>query len=348
MLRALPTEIPAGPVAGETVIEVVRGRTIESRHRAHLVVLDPLGRRILATGRHADPILARSALKPIQAAAMVLAGLSLPRNLLALATSSHSGRADQVSSVREILAGHGLSEGDLRCSPSAPLNDELCGVSAGLASAILSSCSAKHAAMLVTCRINGWPLDSYLQSDHPLQQHILETIQLFSGDQVAHQEIDGCGAPTYEISLYGLARCYSRLVLGGPGPGQEVAEAIRQYPLHVAGPGRFATDAMLQVPGLIAKDGAEGICAAVLPDGAALAFKIEDGAYRPSGPLLADLLETLGAGPVKLGVAVTGGSESVGELRVRHHGAIRGPGAGYPWSTANDVAADGPTRRGIR
>ena len=48
----------------------------------------------------------------------------------------------------------------------------------------------------------------------------------------------------------------------------------------VGGERRDVTTFMRHVPGLMAKDGAEGVFAAALPDGRAVALKIADGADR--------------------------------------------------------------------
>ena len=51
-----------------------------------------------------EPVLPRSCNKPIQALAMVRAGLDLPPDLLALACASHSGEPFHVEGARRILA----------------------------------------------------------------------------------------------------------------------------------------------------------------------------------------------------------------------------------------------------
>ena len=58
--------------------------------------------------------------------------------------------------------------------------------------------------MLVTCAVNGWPLDSYLDRDHPLQRHITTVVERLGGEAVAHVGVDGCGAPAHTLSLTGL------------------------------------------------------------------------------------------------------------------------------------------------
>ena len=50
---------------------------------------------------------------------------------------------------------------------------------------------------------------------------------------------------------------------------------------------------MVHIPGLMAKDGAEGVFAAALPDGRAVAVKIADGGYRAAPPVLVDALAHL-------------------------------------------------------
>jgi L-asparaginase II len=51
---------------------------------------------------------------------------------------------------------------------------------------------------------------------------------------------------------------------------------------------------MRAVPGLVAKDGAEGVYVAGLPDGRAVAIKVEDGSIRGRRVALAAILVALG------------------------------------------------------
>jgi L-asparaginase II len=109
-------------------------------------------------------------------------------------------------------------------------------------------------------------------------------------------------------------------VLGEPAaPERRVADALRAHPDMVGGTGRDVTRLMSGVPGLLAKDGAEGVYAAALPDGRAVALKIEDGAQRPRPALMAAALRRLGVdAPVLDEVAhtpVLGHGEPVGEVR---------------------------------
>ena len=125
------------------------------------------------------PFFPRSANKPLQATAMLRAGLELDGELLALAAASHSGEDYHVDGVRKILSGAGLTEADLGCPPSWPLDLQTARrlIARGEdMSRVRMNCSGKHAAMLATCVVNGWPTSSYLNPQHPLQEAILRTV----------------------------------------------------------------------------------------------------------------------------------------------------------------------------
>jgi L-asparaginase II len=134
--------------------------------------------------------------------------------------------------------------------------------------------------------------------------------------------VDGCGAPLFALSLTGMARAYVRLVTAAPGtPERTVADAMRAYPDLVGGTGRDVTRLMRGVPGLLAKDGAEGAYAAALASGAAVAVKIVDGGVRARTPVLIGALRRLGVhAPVLDDMAeqpVLGGGAPVGAVRLR-------------------------------
>ena len=114
--------------------------------------------------------------------------------------------------------------------------------------------------MLVTCAVNGWPLDSYLDQDHPLQRHLTTVVERLGGEAVAHVGIDGCGAPAHTLTLTGLARAFAA-VAGAPSgsPMAAVRVAMTTHPDMVGGTERDVTALMVAVPGLVAKDGAEGV-----------------------------------------------------------------------------------------
>ena len=294
---------------------VRRGDLVESVHLGHLVALSPSGDRVLEVGDPDAVMFPRSALKPLQAVAMVRCGLELDGELLALASASHSGEDGHQDGVRRILAGAGLDDAALDNTPDVPLGES--GAAAFRAAGhpptpVAQNCSGKHAAMLATCVANGWPTDGYREQDHPLQKAVRAAVAELTGAESAHVTVDGCGAPLFSTTTAGLARAFARIATAEPGSAEgRVAAAIREHPWWLGGTGRPVTRFVEQVPGLIAKDGAEGVFAAALPDGRALAVKVLDGSARPLPPVVAAVLRALGE-PV---------DDALGRVDVLGHGA---------------------------
>jgi len=226
--------------------------------------------------------------------------------------------------VRRVLHDSGLRVEDLANTPAFPLNERCARdiVRAGGSTASLTqNCSGKHAGMLATCVVNGWPLDSYLAADHPLQHAITEVFAELAGEPVGHIGVDGCGAPVHAVSLVGLARAFRTLVLAPDGtPERRVADVMRAHPALVGGEGRDVTVLMEGWPGLLAKDGAEGVYAAATADGQAVAVKIDDGAGRARSAVLLAAFDAIGvtvpaALPDRLRTRVLGHGTPVGEVR---------------------------------
>lgn len=289
------TSLDEAPV----LVHVTRGGFVESAHRATLVATDGEGGTPLRHGRVDDPVLPRSSLKPIQALAMVRHGLDLPPHLLALVCSSHSGEQVHRDAVAEILATVDLDLGVLQNTPALPLGEleHARWLAAGTAPApVTQDCSGKHAGMIVTCRVNDWPVEDYLDPAHPLQQAIRATTAEVVGP-VTHTTVDGCGAPLFAVPLSGLAESFGLLAAAETTSDEgRIADAMRTAPHMVGGTGRDVTAFMEVVPGLVAKDGAESVYAAGLADGRGVAIKVADGApfARARRGLLAQALLDLG------------------------------------------------------
>ena len=315
------SDVAANPV----LAEVVRSGFVESRHRGTVVALAADGTFAFTAGIANAPVFPRSCNKPLQAVAMIRAGLPLDGELLALAAASHSGEDFHVQGVHDILDYAGLTADDLRCPASLPIDEPTarrlirsCPPDADPASRVRFNCSGKHAAMLVTCNANDWPTETYLSPEHPLQVHIRRTIEDLAREPVAAVGVDGCGAPLFSLTLGGLARAFRGLVLAEPGaPERKVADAMRKFPEWTSGTTRDENKLMASVPGLLLKSGAEGVDAFALPDGTAAAVKIDDGNPRARTPITAAILALLGAQPpVELATSVVlGGGDPVGVIR---------------------------------
>lgn len=282
----------------EVVAEVWRGDFLESVHHGTVVATNPSGVPVLSVGRPGDVAFPRSSNKPLQALAMLRSGLDLDGELLALACASHSGEDFHVSGALRILAAAGLDEDALQCTPDLPLGEDARAqhLARGLTAAPkYMNCSGKHAAMLATCVANGWSTADYLDPTHPLQVATRKTIEDVAGEPVAQVGVDGCGAPIFAISLTGLARAFGRLASAPEGTLEHrVATAMNTYPQWVGGTGRDVTVLMDALPGVIAKDGAEGVYAVGLPTGEGVALKIADGSSRARAVVIVAVLKRLG------------------------------------------------------
>lgn len=313
--------------APPAVVEVVRSGFVESVHFGSVVVLGADGRIRHAAGDPAAPMLPRSASKPLQLVGMLRAGLELAVPDLAVAASSHSGEQPHVRRVRDLLTANKVPESVLVCPAALPLGEAaaqaVLRAGGGPARAYMN-CSGKHTAMVLTCMANGWPVPGYADPGHPLQVAIRAAIEDLAGEPVSAVAVDGCGAPLLGLSLTGLARAFGRLTTAGPGtPERAVVEAMQAHPDLVGGTGRDVTALLAGVPGLVAKDGAEGVYAAALADGSAVAVKVADGGGRARTALLVDGLRRLGAHAATLDelaeAPVLGGGHPVGSIRLRRH-----------------------------
>jgi L-asparaginase II len=300
-------------MTGPLAVEVIRNGFVESVHHGRVVVLDPSGSVRAAWGDVGAPMFPRSSLKPLQTLGLLDAGWS-PSDpaCVALAAASHSGEQRHVDVVRRILAAAGLDESALDNTPDLPLDPTVARTVAG-PDRVHQNCSGKHAAMLATCVASGWPTNGYLDLSHPVQLAIRDRIERLCGEPAAAVAVDGCGAPLFAVSLAGLARGFAAL------RGTAVAAAMQAHPDLVGGTGRDVTALMTAVPGLVAKDGAEGVYAATTGDGGAVAVKVDDGTARARLPLLLHGLEALAVDVEPLQALVPpvlGHGEPVGFVRL--------------------------------
>ena len=282
---------------------VVRCGVVESVHRGSAVVTSADGSIEQAWGDPTGLIFPRSASKPIQAAAMVAAGLDIAPHQLALVAASHSGEAFHLAAALELLHGAGLDETHLLNTPDYPVDEQARDewIRAGHPKTSLAqNCSGKHSGMLATTAANGWDLATYLDPEHPLQQAITAAVARLSGTAVGAIAVDGCGAPLHGIPLTGLAHAFGRIAAAPAGsPEARVADAIRAHPEYLGGTRRGVTTLIRETPAdlrLIAKDGAESVYAVGLGDGRGVAVKIADGHMRAKPVVLAAILRRIGVG----------------------------------------------------
>lgn len=297
---------------------VHRSRMRESIHLGAAAVVGPDGEVVRALGDIDALIYPRSTLKFLQAITVLRSGVDLDGPELVLAAASHTGTAAHVEVVRSILHRAGLDESALQCPADWPSDPNSRDEASGPAR-ITMNCSGKHAAFLLACVRNGWPIDSYLAARHPLQLIVQRTVEDYTGEPVDHTGIDGCGAPLHAVSLRGLARATGLVARGADADAERLSRAIRRDPWALDSP---AVASVMSELGLIAKNGAEGVFVAGSPDGTAVALKIIDGSTRASIPVALALLDEQGVVDSERATSVLaattqpvlGGGEPVGEL----------------------------------
>ena len=284
------------------VVEVTRGGVVEARHIVHGVAVRD-GETVATAGDAQLLTGFRSSAKPLQALPVLRARPDLEQVEIAIACASHLARPEQLEPVRILLAKAPASEDDLECGPEPTRLEH--------------NCSGKHAGMLALCRARGWETPDYRLLEHPCQQAMLDEVA--AAAEVATADIpvavDGCGVPTFGLTLERMAHAFSRLER--LDAGKLAAEAMRAYPELIRGPGAADTELMRTLPGWIAKGGAEGLLCTASPEGLGIAVKVEDGGGRAVRSATAAFLGRLGFDTGELGdVPVTNSrGEIVGAMK---------------------------------
>ena len=217
---------------------------------------------------------------------------------LALACASHTGHGAAFETARDWLDGLELPETALICGAQEPVDLKAAAQlirDDASPTRLHNNCSGKHLAMLTTCLHRGLPIEGYAAADHPVQQAWMTALEEMAGESLTAgpRGVDGCGLAAVSLSLRGLARAAAAFC----GKKRQktttrLRAAMTARPDLVAGPGRFDTETMQALPGvIIVKSGAEGVRLGVLPRrGLGFAVKIDDGAERACESVSAALI----------------------------------------------------------
>jgi L-asparaginase II len=264
--------------------------------------------RLLATAGAAEqPSYLRSAGTPLQALPAIEAGLlerfALDDRHLAVMVASHSGAPRHLEAVTEILQAADLAPEALGCGHHEPHNHESRALlAAGApATAIYNTCSGKHAGMLAFARLLETGTAGYLDPGHPVQQRITARVAEACGIPLAeaHAGTDCCSAPTLYAPLTALATGFARLareMRDEEHAAARIGAAMQRSGDMLGEEDSFQVLLSRTLGGrLIGKLGAEGLfCAAVPEREMGIAVRVEDGAARPVGPIVLDILLKLG------------------------------------------------------
>jgi len=297
------------------LVEVTRGDGVESRHRGAVAIVNAAGIVEQSWGNIKVPVLPRSAIKAMQALALIETGAADHFNVsdaeLAIACASHSAEPEHLEVVERWLQRLGLEVEDLECGAMGSIEET---VNAALirdgvqVTRVHNNCSGKHAGFLTTVLHMGESTQGYIGAEHPAQQRLIEILQELCEVDLSNapRGCDGCGIPVIALPLDAMAFGFSRMAMpddlssSRAGAVKRITQAIGSNPMMVAGNRRFdtlvieATRHGPKGPALV-KTGAEGVYGAFLPGlGLGVALKIDDGAKRAAEVAMAQILINLG------------------------------------------------------
>jgi L-asparaginase II len=175
---------------------------------------------------------------------------------------------------------------------------------------------------LRACRARGWPLDSYLAPDHPIQARIIDQVAEWGEFEVRPVGVDGCGAPVLRTTTRAMALLYARLAT--EPRLAEVFTAMHRYPALISGTGH-GDAALATALDAAAKRGAAGCLGLAIASRLGVAVKSWDGIEEIATCAMIATLAALGELPDHAAgqlaplarPAVLGGGRPVGELEPR-------------------------------
>lgn len=282
----------------QPVLELTRGKIVESIHFGAIAVVDAMGTLVATYGDPSVVTFLRSSAKPFQALPFIehqgqtAFGLTTPE--IAILCASHSGTDQHVATVQGIQAKTGVKESELMCGVHPPSHIptlEALRRRGEQPTPNRHNCSGKHTAMLSYIRLksslgNPIPADlPYIDIQHPLQQEILKTFAEMCEVDTAEVSIgiDGCSVPNFAVPLQNAAYAFARLCdPSSLNPARAeachvITNAMTSHPEMVGGPDSFDTYLMKVGDGkIVCKGGAEGY----------LALGLLPGAIKPGSPAL--------------------------------------------------------------
>lgn len=306
------------PIA-EPLVEIRRAGITESRHRGHIVAIEPNGNVIASLGSPHNVTFLRSSAKPFQALPLLTTGAAdrfgFTDEEVALACASHNGEPIHTKLAASMLEKIGLGPDALKCGAHEPYSPEAAAVLRArneLPNVLHNNCSGKHAGMLAVALHLGAPTENYESAENPVQHAIAEAVSQITDvplEDIA-VGIDGCAAPIFGVSIRAMALGYARLVSPPSSFDKATRDACKRivhvmtaYPQLIGGTSeRLDTEIMRAAPGrIISKVGAEGVYTAGIlpserwPKGLGLAIKIEDGDDKRARPtVVVESLRQLG------------------------------------------------------
>ncbi|MWV47312.1 asparaginase [Paenibacillus sp. HJL G12] len=292
------------------LVKEYRAGIMECAHHGHICIVNDQGEIKASAGDPNFVTFTRSAAKPLQAISAIRGGIAshygLSEKEIAIMTASHLAEPNHVEVLKSIMKKTGLSESELVCAPSYPLNEESKEEVLrhnGSRQRLYHNCSGKHLGVLAYCKMKGYPLEGYAEPEHPVQQEIIETVSMMCGlePQQVGLGTDGCGFPVFALPLSAMATAYAKLACPERIEDKATKEAVititqamNRYPEMVGGTGRIDS-LILQDTNIVAKGGFKGVyCFGLKKERLGIAFKVLDGSEEEWGWIVEAILSQIG------------------------------------------------------
>lgn len=293
--------------ANPVLARSIRGNWVENQYRGAICVADAEGRVLVSVGDIDRDIFPRSAIKAMQAIALLRSGaverFGYSAPAIALACASHNGEPAHTELAAAMLAAADLDETALECGihpPIDPAARKALFAAGGKPGTLHNACSGKHAGMLAVARMLGTEPRGYSRADHPVQIAVRQRVEEILDHPLTEGKCgtDGCSIPTWAAPLRRFAQGFARMATG-TGLTPETAAAARtifdaatRHPFLVGGTGSFDTEIMTAFGDrLMIKFGADGVfCGALRDTGIGFALKCDDGSVPAATAMVASLL----------------------------------------------------------
>ncbi|MGF7048339.1 L-asparaginase II [Paenibacillus sp. DS2015] len=292
------------------LVKEYREGVMECAHSGHISIVDEQGKVIASVGDPHFVTFTRSSAKPFQAIPAIRGGVvdyyKLSDKEIAIMTASHIGEPYHIEILESFLGKIGIQDSQMICASSYPLDEQskedvlrLHGDKRKL----FHNCAGKHLGLLAYSAMKGYPLETYAEVEHPLQQEIITTFADLAGigrDQIS-LGVDGCGLPVFALPLSALATAYMKLACPERIEDESTQEAVRnitramnRYPAMVGGTGRVDS-LILQDDNIVAKGGFKGVyCFGLKKEKIGISFKVLDGSEEEWAFIIQSILEQIG------------------------------------------------------
>lgn len=293
----------------EILVKDYRNGILENIHPGHICGVDVSGNVKYEVGDSGHQTFLRSAFKPIQAIPAITHHIQehfkLTNRETALIAASHRGEAFHIEELEKLMDKVGVSEDDLLCQPTYPLNP------AAKDNALQNNlpkrklyhnCSGKHLGMIALAKVLGVGTEGYFEPEHPVQQEILNALSAVSGYDVKKVStgIDGCGVPVYALPLQSIAAVYLRFARPELIKDHSIREAVNKIssvmnenPDIISGTNAICTS-LLMDENIVAKGGAQGVyCFGLKEEKLGFSLKVMDGTEEEWPLIVAAIMEQI-------------------------------------------------------